>query len=92
MRLLLSLFITLNFSLLFTQKMDPSVIDQWVNEELLSALREHRELVSIPNDAAFPEDIKKNIAFLKPAFERRGFSVQLLNPEGIPVLFAEKKD
>ena len=90
MKLLFSLLLTLKVVYLFSQVPDPLIMDKWVEEELPIALEEHRKLASIPNDAAYPADISKNIDFLKPAFEKRDFEVQLLNKEGIPVLFAEK--
>jgi acetylornithine deacetylase/succinyl-diaminopimelate desuccinylase-like protein len=48
------------------------------------------ELLSIPNIPAQPEDMRRNAAFLKAAFEKRGLSVKLLdNPAGRPLVFAE---
>lgn len=49
------------------------------------------ELLSLPNDAHFPDDIEKNIQWCEKAFLNRGFSTQrILTPE-LPLLFAERK-
>lgn len=74
----------------YTQSLDPQSINHLVDKQLLLALKEHHELVSIPNDAAFPADIDKNITWLKPAFEERGFKVELLKTSNIPIFFAQK--
>lgn len=87
------LLLTLCLLPVVLQAQQPSAaqLQAWVQAQLPAALQEHRQLVSIPNDAAVPADIGRNIAWLKPAFERRGFEVQLLETGGdIPVFFAER--
>lgn len=49
-----------------------------------------RELLLFPNDAQFPEDIDKNITWLKQAFEKRGFIITLLPSKAKPFVFAQK--
>ena len=49
------------------------------------------ELLSIPNDAHFPEFIEKNIIWCEEAFEGRGFSVKRLETPTVPILLAERK-
>lgn len=50
---------------------------------------ESRDLLSIPNDAVSPKDIRKNVAWLETAFRKRGFVTQQLPNEGKPMLFAQ---
>ena len=50
-----------------------------------------RELLSIPNDAHFPEQIEKNIIWCESVFTDRGFKVQRLQTEGPPLLLAERR-
>jgi len=53
-------------------------------------LGEFIELLAIPNVADQPADIQRNAEFVKRAFERRGFSAQLLaNPANRPLVFAK---
>jgi acetylornithine deacetylase/succinyl-diaminopimelate desuccinylase-like protein len=53
---------------------------------------EYMDLLSIPNDAVSPEDIRKNVAWLETAFRKRGFVTQQLPNEGKPMLFAQWPD
>lgn len=57
----------------------------------LIAIDELKEFVALPNDALFPKDIEKNIAWLEKAFERRKFSTKILPTARTPLFFAEKK-
>ena len=66
-------------------------MDQLISDQLKQTLITHREFVSIPNDAAFPEDMNKNIVWLKAAFEKVDFSVQVLETGSIPLVFAQNK-
>jgi len=50
-----------------------------------------KELLSIPNDAFYPEDIEKNVVWCENAFEKRGFSTQRLATKTAPLLLAERK-
>lgn len=49
------------------------------------------DLLSLPNDAHFPNDIEKNIQWCEKAFADRGFSTVRLNTPTIPLLLAERK-
>ncbi len=50
-----------------------------------------RDLLSIPNDAHFPEDIEKNVKWCEAAFEKRGFKLRRLTTPAAPLLLAERK-
>ena len=47
------------------------------------------ELLSIPNDAHFPEDIEENVRWCEKAFASRGFSFKRLETATVPLLLAE---
>ena len=53
------------------------------------SLPELHEFLSIPNDAHKPEAIANNRAWVRAAFERRGFAVNELETEGEPLLLAQ---
>jgi acetylornithine deacetylase/succinyl-diaminopimelate desuccinylase-like protein len=51
---------------------------------------EFYELLSLPNDAHFPQDIEKNVQWCEQAFAKRGFATQRLNTPAVPLLLAER--
>lgn len=53
---------------------------------------EYFDLLSLPNDAIVPADIRKNVEFLETAFRKRGFVTKQLQNDGKPMLFAELPD
>ncbi|MDB4292790.1 M20/M25/M40 family metallo-hydrolase [Maribacter sp.] len=50
-----------------------------------------QELLSIPNDAFYPEEIEKNVIWCENAFNERGFTIQRLPTKAVPLLLAERK-
>jgi acetylornithine deacetylase/succinyl-diaminopimelate desuccinylase-like protein len=52
---------------------------------------EFRDLLSLPCDAHFPEDIEKNVQWCEAAFAKRGFTTRRLETETVPLLLAERK-
>ena len=51
--------------------------------------REYFDLLSLPNDAIAPADIRKNVDWLEQAFRKRGFTTRQLANNGKPMLYAE---
>ena len=49
-----------------------------------------KELLAIPNDAHFPEDIERNVQWCEQHFSRKGFTTQRLETPGAPLLLAER--
>ena len=72
------------------QKLNQKKIDALVARQMLPALEELKDYVSLPNDAVNPEDIKKNIAWSEKAFSRRGFQTTVLQTSNLPLFVAEK--
>ncbi len=56
-----------------------------------ASFREYIDLLSLPNDAANPADIVKNVEWLEAAFRKRGFTTQQLPNNGKPLMFGEYK-
>lgn len=54
-----------------------------------ASLREYIDLLSLPNDAANPADIVKNVEWLEGAFRKRGFTTQQLPNNGKPLVYGE---
>jgi acetylornithine deacetylase/succinyl-diaminopimelate desuccinylase-like protein len=49
---------------------------------------EYFDLLSLPNDAIVPEDIRKNVDWLEQAFRKRGLTTRQLANNGKPMLYA----
>lgn len=86
------IFLLISFGISLTsysQKIKPEKIEAWVTKQIPVALMEHREFVSLPCDANFPEDMVRNVEWLEGAFEKRGFIVQRLETESVDIVLAE---
>lgn len=57
---------------------------------LPEVLQVHREFVSLPNVAANEADMYKNLEWVEAAFEKRDFSIRLLQSSTLPVFLAER--
>uniref|UniRef100_UPI004048D99E M20/M25/M40 family metallo-hydrolase n=1 Tax=Algoriphagus sp. TaxID=1872435 RepID=UPI004048D99E len=85
-----SLFLFIGLSL-SAQTLDKAQLDALTEKHWQAGLQLLNELVSMPNDAVFPEQIKVNIAWCEAAFSQRNWSVERLETGGIPLLLVEKK-
>ncbi|WP_103072225.1 M20/M25/M40 family metallo-hydrolase [Aquimarina sediminis] len=88
-------YITLVASLLFTffssaQKIQDTNLDHLSLTYAKASFNELIDLLSLPNDAHFPKDIKKNIEWCEKAFKNRGFTTKHLKTEKIPLLLASR--
>ncbi|WP_420601254.1 M20/M25/M40 family metallo-hydrolase [Flagellimonas sp.] len=59
-----------------------------VKSQVVKAIDELRDFISIPNDALNADDIDDNILWLKRKFTERGFNTAVLETENLPLLFA----
>jgi len=66
-------------------------LDKVAAAHATQSFREFYELLSLPNDAHFPQDIEKNVQWCEQAFAKRGFTTQRLNTPTVPLLLAERK-
>jgi acetylornithine deacetylase/succinyl-diaminopimelate desuccinylase-like protein len=57
--------------------------------DAVASLSELKSFLAIPNDAHFPDDIEKNVAWCKQKLEAVGFSTKRLNTETVPLLLAD---
>ncbi len=48
------------------------------------------DLLSLPCDAHFPEDIEKNVIWAEKSFSDRGFTTQRINTDYVPLLYGIK--
>ncbi|RMB63416.1 M20/M25/M40 family metallo-hydrolase [Dokdonia sinensis] len=64
--------------------------DTQINEVLSKTLKQHRELVSIPNLPADPDLMLKNISWVQEKYKALGFKTSLLESSTLTILLAEK--
>lgn len=57
-------------------------------EDQLDAISIFREVLSIPNDANYPDDIEQNILYCEKEFAQLGFSTQRLETPTVPLLLS----
>lgn len=50
-----------------------------------------KELLSIPNDAFYPEAIERNVVWCESTFGKRGFNTQRIETATVPLLLAERR-
>ena len=66
-------------------------IEQFVAARQQAIVRELVELLSIPNVAADRANVRRNADLLRDLFTRRGFAAELLETDGNPLVFAERR-
>ncbi len=74
-----------------TKFIPPEQLRDMVDGRALEAISLYREFLAIPNDAGFPEQIPPLNAWIRDAFEARGFETRLLPTAGSPSVFAERR-
>lgn len=84
----LILFLCFPF-LLFSQK--SSQLDELSSSYAQKSFPMLKELLSIPNDAFYPDDIEKNVVWCESAFGKRSFNTTRINTETAPLLLAERQ-
>ncbi|HMB61863.1 MAG TPA: M20/M25/M40 family metallo-hydrolase [Eudoraea sp.] len=67
------------------------LLDQLAEEYTRGSFPLLKDLLSIPNDAMYPADIERNVAWCESAFKERGFTTHRLPTTTVPLLLAERK-
>lgn len=68
-----------------------SKLDELSNTYAKNSFPILRELLSIPNDAFYPEAIERNVIWCETAFGQRGFTTKRIETSTVPLLLAERK-
>jgi acetylornithine deacetylase/succinyl-diaminopimelate desuccinylase-like protein len=71
------------------QKTKPD-LESISKKHAVASFKELYDLLSLTNDAHFPNDIEKNIQWCETAFAKRSFSTQRLKTPTVPLLLAER--
>ncbi len=83
-------FLLFAFCSVEAQRSKNSNLDKIANKHGIHSFKEFYELLSLSNDAHFPEDIEKNVQWCESAFAKRGFITKRLNTPTVPLLLAER--
>lgn len=84
--LVLSFLVLFVSSLGFSQKGNDPIFLKYAK----ASFPQLKDLLSIPNDAHFPEEIEKNVKWCEQNFGQRGFQLTRLETPEAPLLLAEK--
>lgn len=76
---------------IFAQTPGQSKLQEFTESNWQHGLELLREIVSMPNDAFYPEQIEVNIQWSENQFAKRNWTFERLETGGIPLLLAEKK-
>ncbi|MBX2874226.1 MAG: M20/M25/M40 family metallo-hydrolase [Saprospiraceae bacterium] len=79
-----------NLSMIFAQSRKTE-LDEVADRFAAASLQNFKELLSIPNDAHYPQDIEKNVKWCEAQFGQRGFRTERLSTPTVPLLLAERK-
>ncbi len=84
---------TLPLALIFLITVAHAEAPDWIAVSERYAVRsfsEFHDLLSIPNDAHYPEDLQKNVEWCEKAFSKRGFTLKRLETPTVPLLLASR--
>jgi acetylornithine deacetylase/succinyl-diaminopimelate desuccinylase-like protein len=66
-------------------------VEQYVAARQQAIVRELVDLLSIPNVAADRANVRRNADLLRQMFAKRGFTAEILETDGNPLVFAERR-
>ncbi|HCB46288.1 MAG TPA: acetylornithine deacetylase, partial [Algoriphagus sp.] len=77
-------------SKIIAQVPSQSELEQMTSDNWQSGVKLLNEIVAMPNDAVYPEQIEVNILWCERQFGERAWSSERLDTGGIPLLLAQK--
>jgi acetylornithine deacetylase/succinyl-diaminopimelate desuccinylase-like protein len=73
------------------QNLSKEAIQDLSRRELSRSMEDFRDLLLIPNDGHYAEQIAENLDWCRQKLESLGFATQVLEQEGVPHLFAHRE-
>jgi acetylornithine deacetylase/succinyl-diaminopimelate desuccinylase-like protein len=70
------------------QRVSDKQLDQLTEAYFLHSAELLKEMIAVKNDAAIPEHVEANIAYAQRVFTSRGFTIEMLETSGIPLMLA----
>ncbi len=90
MRSLLLLLTFFSVHGLFAQQLDSKQLEELASEFTKSSFPIYRDLLSIPSDANYPDDILLNVQWCEKTFQSRNFKTTRIQTPTVPLLLAER--
>jgi len=87
----LLLLLTFSANQIQAQKLRPEKLNLLAEKHAQASFQQLYDLLSIPNDAFYTEDIEKNVQWCEKAFQQRDFITTRIETEYVPLLLAERK-
>lgn len=85
-----TLFLFLSFSLTLVHAQNQKKLDELASAFTEASFPLLKDLLSIPNDAFYPDWIEKNIQWCEDHFSERGFSTERIATPTVPLLLASQ--
>ena len=79
-----------NSSISQAEPVPVETIRQLTDDNIRQSIALYRELLSLPNDANYPDDISEMLDWMEESFEARGFASQRIPTDGSDLLLAER--
>ncbi|MEP5610800.1 MAG: M20/M25/M40 family metallo-hydrolase [Cyclobacteriaceae bacterium] len=73
------------------QKLDQEKLQELASKYAESSFPILQEILSIPNDAFYPDDIELNVKWCETEFKKRSFTTTRIETSTVPLLLAERK-
>ena len=90
MRIILLLLSSLLIGTLSGQKLKKDQLNLLAEKHTKASFQQLYDLLSIPNDAFYVEDIEKNVQWCESAFQQRNFTTTRIKTDYVPLLLAER--
>ena len=90
MRIILLLLSSLLIGTLSGQKLRKDQLNLLAEKHTKASFQQLYDLLSIPNDAFYVEDIEKNVQWCESAFQQRNFTTTRIKTDYVPLLLAER--
>ena len=87
-RIVMTIFST---TFLLGQLITKEQIEKFAIDQDQKLFQEFYEFLSLPNDANIPNQLTANIEWCERSFKKRGFKIQSLKTDRLPLILAEKR-
>ncbi|EAQ99658.1 M20/M25/M40 family metallo-hydrolase [Maribacter sp. HTCC2170] len=92
MKNLILLFVcVLSVTIAYSQKLNEKQLGELAAKHTLKSFPLLKDILSIPNDAFYPDDIEENVKWCEKSFIKRNFTTTRIPTETVPLLLAERK-
>ena len=79
---------SLSLNVVQAQRLSSNELDRLTESYFMHSAELLKEMIAVKNDAAIAEHVTANIAYAQKVFSERGFSIEMLETSGIPLMLA----